>query len=43
MKTGFLTLETLEAFDHDGFIVVEDLLDAEETSLLGTIARRIAR
>lgn len=40
MKTGFLTLEAIEDFDRDGFIVINDLLDDEETSLLGTIARR---
>lgn len=40
MKTGFLTLEAMEAFDSDGFIVVENLLNSEETDLLGTIARR---
>jgi ectoine hydroxylase len=40
MKTGFLTLDAIEAFDRDGYIVVENLLDAQETELLGTIARR---
>lgn len=40
MKTGFLTLDAIESFDRDGYIVVENLLDAEETELLGTIARR---
>ena len=40
MKNGFLTLDAIEAFDRDGYIVIEQLLDAEETELLGTIARR---
>ncbi len=40
MKTDFLNLDAIEAFDRDGYIVVENLLDAEETNLLGTIARR---
>ena len=40
MRTDFLTLDAIEAFDRDGYIVVENLLDAEETKLLGTIARR---
>lgn len=40
MQTGFLTLDAMEAFDRDGFIVVHDLLSPEETELLGTIARR---
>jgi len=40
MKDGFLTLDAIEAFDRDGYIVVENLLDVEETNLLGTIARR---
>jgi hypothetical protein len=40
MRTDFLTLDSIEAFDRDGYIVVEHLLDAEETELLGTIARR---
>jgi len=40
MKTGFLTLDAIEAFDRDGYVVVENLLDVEETELLGTIARR---
>ena len=39
MKTGFLTAASIEAFDRDGYILVDDLLDAEETQLLGTIAR----
>ncbi len=40
MKKEFLTLAEIEAFDRDGYIVVENLLDAEETHLLGAIARR---
>lgn len=40
MKTGFLTLELIEAFDRDGFIVIDDLLDGEETELLRSIARK---
>ena len=40
MKNGFLTLDAIEAFDSDGYIVIDQLLDAEETELLGTIARR---
>ncbi len=40
MKEGFLTLDAIEAFDRDGYIVVENLLDSEETKLLGIIARR---
>ncbi len=40
MKNGFLTLDAIEAFERDGYIVIEHLLDAEETQLLGTIARR---
>ena len=40
MKTGFLTLDAIEAFDRDGYIIVENLLDAAETKLLGDIARR---
>ena len=40
MKQDFLTLETIEAFDRDGYIVIDQLLDAEEIELLGTIARR---
>ena len=33
-------LPGIEAFDRDGYIVIENLLDAEETELLGKIARR---
>lgn len=40
MKTEFLTLDAIEAFDRDGYIVVENLLNATEIELLGTIARR---
>ena len=40
MKTGFLAMDAIEAFDRDGYIVVENLLDAQEIMLLGTIARR---
>ena len=40
MKTGFLTLDAIEAFDRDGFIVVDSFLNAEETELLGAIARQ---
>ena len=40
MKTGFLTLDAIAAFDRDGYLVVENLLDTQETNLLGTIARR---
>ena len=40
MQTGFLTLDAIEAFDRDGFLVVQDLLSPEETELLGTIARK---
>ncbi len=40
MRTDFLTLDAIEAFDRDGYIVVENLLNAEESELLGTIARR---
>lgn len=40
MKTDFLTLDAIEAFDRDGYIVVPNLLDAAETELLGTIARK---
>ncbi len=40
MKTGFLTLDAVEAFDRDGFIVVDSFLNAEETELLGAIARQ---
>lgn len=40
MQTGFLTLDAIEAFDRDGFLVVQDLLSPEETKLLGTIARK---
>lgn len=40
MRTDFLTLHEIEAFDRDGYIVIEHLLDADETNLLGTIARR---
>ena len=39
MKTGFLTIDAIEAFDRDGFIVVDNFLIAEETELLGAIAR----
>ncbi|MCA9065216.1 MAG: phytanoyl-CoA dioxygenase family protein [Planctomycetaceae bacterium] len=39
MKTAFLTPEKLAAFEQDGFIIVPDLLDAEETALLRQIAR----
>jgi ectoine hydroxylase-related dioxygenase (phytanoyl-CoA dioxygenase family) len=40
MRTNFLALDQVEAFDRDGYIIVEQLLDAEETRLLGSIARR---
>ena len=40
MKPDFLTLGAIEGFQRDGFLVVPQLLDAEETELLGTIARR---
>jgi ectoine hydroxylase len=40
MRTGFLTLAEIENFDRDGYIIVDQLLDAQETELLGTIARR---
>ena len=40
MKTGFLTLDAIEAFDRDGFLVVDSLLSPEETELLGAIARQ---
>ncbi|MCA9013622.1 MAG: phytanoyl-CoA dioxygenase family protein [Planctomycetaceae bacterium] len=40
MKTEFLTQGEIEGFQRDGFLVVPQLLDAEETELLGTIARR---
>ena len=40
MKSDFMTLDAIEAFHHDGFIVIPDLLDSEETQLLADIARR---
>jgi hypothetical protein len=40
MKTGFLTIDAIEAFDRDGFLVVDSLLSPEETELLGAIARQ---
>lgn len=40
MKTDFLTTEAIQAFDRDGYILVNDLLDVEETELLGRIARQ---
>lgn len=40
MRTGFLTPEAIEDFDRDGYIIIEDFLNPQETHLLGTIARR---
>ncbi|MEY3174636.1 MAG: 1-deoxypentalenic acid 11-beta-hydroxylase [Planctomycetota bacterium] len=39
MKSDFLTPEAVAAFQRDGYLLVEHLLDAEETRLLGEIAR----
>ena len=35
-----LTPTQVSSFHEDGFVIVPDLLDARETELLGTIARR---
>ncbi|MFN9823252.1 MAG: phytanoyl-CoA dioxygenase family protein, partial [Planctomyces sp.] len=40
MRADFLTLESVEAFDRDGYLVVEGLLDSEETSLLREVAKQ---
>lgn len=39
MRNDFLTPDAVAAFQRDGFLLVPDLLDAEETELLGRIAR----
>ncbi len=40
MRSNFLSADAAAAFHRDGFILVPDLLDDEETELLGTIARQ---
>ncbi|MFM7918756.1 MAG: phytanoyl-CoA dioxygenase family protein, partial [Planctomycetaceae bacterium] len=40
MRTDFLTLDAVEAFDRDGYIIVDGLLSGEETSLLREIAKQ---
>jgi ectoine hydroxylase-related dioxygenase (phytanoyl-CoA dioxygenase family) len=40
MRNNFLDAEAISSFHRDGFIVVDSLLNAEETNLLRTIARR---
>jgi hypothetical protein len=40
MRSDFLTLEAVEAFDRDGYLIVDGLLDAEETALLREIAKQ---
>jgi ectoine hydroxylase-related dioxygenase (phytanoyl-CoA dioxygenase family) len=39
MRSDFLTPAAAAAFQRDGYLLVEHLLDAEETTLLGDIAR----
>lgn len=39
MRSDFLTPEAIDAYHRDGFLLVPDFLNAEETELLGTIAR----
>ena len=43
MRSDFLTLEAVEAFDRDGYLIVDGLLDAEETALLREIAKQDRR
>ncbi len=40
MRDNFLTQEVIESFHRNGYIIVPDLLDQEESDLLRTIARR---
>ena len=39
MKSRFLSTDAVAAFHRDGYLLVEQLLDADETRLLGEIAR----
>lgn len=39
MKSGFLSADAIAAFQRDGYLLVEQLLNPEETRLLGEIAR----
>ncbi|MBL8817995.1 MAG: phytanoyl-CoA dioxygenase family protein [Planctomyces sp.] len=40
MRNDFLNADAVAAFHRDGYVVVPELLNEQETQLLGTIARR---